>query len=423
MPISLIKKEFIQTIELRPQWKEVNTPLVVGNYVVLASQITVSAGVALEKPTPAEEANNMGTALRYTFTVSFRGARFKDTNLAADVFVWSAPPSGQGDYAWQRAIDEQFSGPWQCQVRLQRRTDRLEEILPKPPQVKILKEFPFLPVDCAEVPRPSAISQIIQEVSTLPEEEKLLYLKVRSDKGEPDAMAVYGQRLTEGGGADFAIGLDRLKRAAALGSGEAAWELGERHLSGDGVPKDHAKALTYYAIAKQEGYLIPASGRLLQMQVGKQNSVKAEREVNALFEQYPTSFTLPLAMAFYHADAKNPARDLNRAAAMFSKAATNGSTQAFVILARSSLFGHGSRWAEVEQASALYGAASDGRTKSLSPREAAAYQKEIDTFFAVFRPWREKRRFPLDPPSKDELQEFQETFINRLPFQLEFPLK
>lgn len=149
----------------------------------------------------------------------------------------------------------------------------------------------------------------------------------------------------------------------------------------------------------------------------------AMKEINALMAEYPESFTLPLALGLHHADQKNPARDVNRAVEMFSKAATNGSTQAFLIFARSSLFGHGSRWAEVEQASALYGTASNLRTKSMSPREAAAYRTEIDAFFAVFRPWRAKRPFPLDPPSKEELQELHEAFINRMPFQLEFPLK
>lgn len=226
-------------------------------YPVSGSRLNLTVGVASD--VTAEEAKSKGESIIYTFQIDIVDARVLEAgkdDRGTEMDRWTS----------LEGFDLKGTTPWTCQVRLKGQPARIAEVLPKAPTVEALGKLPFRSIDCNGIPRISMLTNILQEIDGLTTvSDKMAYLVARSKRGEVDAMCVLGRIF-------FAVeqqrseGIRLLDLAAALGSGEAAWELAERYANGDEVTRDTKKALRFYAIASGEGYRAAAAKRIELMQ-------------------------------------------------------------------------------------------------------------------------------------------------------------
>lgn len=70
--------------------------------------------------------------------------------------------------------------------------------------------------------------------------------------GSPDAQRAYARAL-QVQASDPAESARQMQRAAELGHGRAAWELGMRYIEGDGAPADQAQALAWFRRSAEAG--------------------------------------------------------------------------------------------------------------------------------------------------------------------------
>lgn len=390
-----------------------------GSQVISARQIFVWATAFPEHLNPdrpdsrrSEEDRGWGKSYEFTFYIRFSDVLLRGGDGMLDAFSWLSPREGS-----------EFQ--WAFTAKIRKRPSRVEAELPSPGTLLIEDTLPLREISCQEVPRLSDIAGIEQNLRFTTAEEKPVFLQRLADKGNPDAAFLLGQMLL-GAKADSVRGRDYLTKASAAGVGDAAWELAQRYLVGNGVERDQKQAISFLKAAKADpNFTWRASLKLNQLQVATD---QAERDnlnklVSDAWERVwpalrasPQSPDLNLAMAFVLGSSPYPDKNPNKAVDYLAAASKHGSFKASVLLGRCYLFGHTvpANWPKAMQAYAQALVQSQSIVERLDSRELTEYLEEIKVF-------RDLSTSRTDNLSVEEIRQIQELFLERLTFPLELP--